>query len=593
MKHMTLKIILSLVCCSLLIALILSSAAISKSREVMQEEVKRGLVYASQKYASQFSRAFQTHENVVDLISIMVSGSFTVREFSEDRAKFRALEEELEEMVRTTMEDVPDAKSLYLTFDPEASGGNDEVWYLRTENGEVAYMEADNTVSDWLVDGRETDAYYFQAIREGRSWSGVEYDKYLGIYSVTYSRACIDREHKLIGVVGTDIFLDDIFETVKNIQMEAGGYAFLMDATGNYLAGSTSDKIFQEMKQKGIFELPDYIEPADSGGIISSDEDNIKYTEAAGERYLTAYSKTSNGWILALAQSEHNLLLPILHMKRMIYTMAGLILAGVLVYSFYFFKISLVPIVKEYEQKDIIMHHQSRQAKLGEMVGNIAHQWKQPLNVMSITLSNLWDDWKQGSLTEQQLRDHINHMRSYILNLSGTVDDFADFLKPSRKKELFSLPDAVDTALSLMQESIKINRITVIEDAELNLNAYGYRNEFCHGVFNVLNNARDAIIEAAPDKREIRVRIYSRQGAKQRGEAVVDIFNNGSHIPEELLKQVFDPYFTTKEEKGGTGIGLYLTKEIIEAHMAGTIELFNIENGVCCRMVIPREDTLL
>jgi signal transduction histidine kinase len=347
------------------------------------------------------------------------------------------------------------------------------------------------------------------------------------------------------------------------------------------------------MKQSGILNLPNYVAPADQEGVVASEEEAITYAEVEGERYLTAYSKTTNGWILALSQSENHLLLPILHLKQMIYTIAGLILSGVLIYSFYFFKISLSPIVKEYEQKDVIMHHQSRQAKLGEMVGNIAHQWKQPLNVMSITLSNLWDDWRQGNLTEQQLREHISNMRSYIRNMSGTVDDFADFLKPSRKKDYFSLADAVDTALSLMQESIKINRITVIEDSEVNLKAYGYKNEFCHGVFNVLNNARDAIIESGVDKREIRIRIYSRQGIKQTGVSIIDIENNGNQIPEEYLQQVFDPYFTTKEEKGGTGIGLYLTKEIIGAHMAGTIELFNTETGVCCRMVIPREDTLL
>ncbi|QOX64068.1 sensor histidine kinase [Anoxybacterium hadale] len=591
MKHITLKIILSLFCCSLIIALILSGTAISKSRAVMQEEVKRGLVHASAKYASQFSRELKTHENAVDLISTVVSSGFTASKVSKDRLEFLKIEENLADIIRLTMEDIPETKSLYVTFNPKTSGGNDEVWYLRNEAGEVFHMEADNTVTDWLVDGKETDAYYFQAIRKGKNWSGVEYDKYLGVYSVTYSRACNDKYGQLIGVAGTDIFIDDMLDTVKNIQMEAGGYAFLMDGAGNYLAGSTSEEIFMEMKQAGILNLPDHIAPADKEGVVASEEEAITYAEVKGDRYLTAYSKTTNGWILALSQSENHLLLPILHLKQMIYTIAGLILSGVLIYSFYFSKISLSPIVREYEQKDVIMHHQSRQAKLGEMVGNIAHQWKQPLNVMSITLSNLWDDWKQGNLTEQQLREHISNMRSYIKNMSGTVDDFADFLKPSRKKDYFSLADAVDTALSLMQESIKINRITVIEDSEVNLNAYGYKNEFCHGVFNVLNNARDAIIESGIDKREIRIKIYSGQGSKQKGVSIIDIENNGSRIPEESLQQVFDPYFTTKEEKGGTGIGLYLTKEIIEAHMAGTIELFNTETGVCCRMIIPREDT--
>ncbi len=566
MKNITLKIIVSLICCSLIIALILSGSAVTQSRNVLQDEVKKELHYASQKYANQFSTGLETQENVVDLICTMVSASFTVEEYRTDRSRFLSLEKKLDEVIRDTMENIPEAQSLYLTFNPKTSGANDEIWYLRNENGEVYYMQADNTAADWLVDdGGVESAYYFEAVRKGRSWSGVEYDKYLDAYSVTYSRACLDRNGELIGVMGTDIFIDDIFDTVKNIQLEEGGYAFLTDGSFNCLAGSMPEVFFHDLMKDGVLE------------------------KGSGERYLSANAKTSNGWILTLVQNEKTLLQPLQDMKRILFTMAALILIGVLAYSYYFFKKSLAPIVKEFEEKDIIMLHQSRQAKLGEMVGNIAHQWKQPLNVMSITLSNLWDDHEHGKLTEEQLKAHIDNMRLYIRNMSGTVDDFADFLKPSRKKEEFLLNEAVDTALGLMQESIKINRISVIKEAEEKLAVCGFRNEFCQGIFNVLNNARDAVIDSDPGIREIRIRIYSQKDTKHKGEAVIDIANSGGRIPESSLPLLFEPYFTTKEAKGGTGIGLYLTKEIVEAHMNGTIRLFNIEDGVCCRITIPKE----
>lgn len=576
MKNMTLKIIVSLICCSLVIALILCGSAVTQSKDVLQAEIEKELLYASRNYANQFSAEFETQENVVDMISTMVSAGFTVEEYLVDRSRFLVLEKELDEVIHDTMENIPETQSLYLTFNPETSGANDEVWYLRNENGEAYYMEADNTAADWLVDDGSVDsAYYFEAVRNGSSWSGVEFDKYLNAYSVTYSRACLDKNGQLIGVVGTDIFIDHIFLTVKNFPLEKGGYAFLTDSSFNYLAGSSSEELFERLKEDRVLD-------------IQPSWDAIDYASADGERYVTTYAKTSNGWNLALVQSENTLLQPIRDMKRILFTMAGLIIIGVLAYSYYFFKKSLVPIVKEFEQKDIIMLHQSRQAKLGEMVGNIAHQWKQPLNVLSITLSNLWDDYQNGKLTEEQLKTHIDDMRSYIRNMSGTVDDFADFLKPSRKKEEFSCNEAVDTALSLMQESIKINRITVIKDTDEDLTAYGYRNEFCQGIFNILNNARDAIIESNPEKREIRIKIYSVHDTKQRTDTVIDIVNNGEQIPESTLPKIFELYFTTKEEKGGTGIGLYLTKEIVEAHMNGSICLFNVENGVCCRIMIPK-----
>lgn len=604
MKSITLKIIVSLVCCSLIIALILSGAAITKSKDVMRDEVKKELIYASSKYANQFSAELQTQENVVDLVCTMVNNNFNVEEYEDNRGQFLLLEKNLAEVIQDTMEDIPETKSLYLTFNPMASGANDEIWYLRNEDGDVYYMEADNTIKDWLVDGKEDSEYYFQAVRKGKNWSGVEYDRYLDTYSVTYSRCCWDKNGRLIGVMGTDIFIDDIFDTVKNIQLEEGGYAFLMDSNYNYLAGSSSKEIFNQMRKNDVLGLPLAEEPTSkettnnasnhSIGVDnlldpSDNQDKVNYATVKGEHYLSTYTVTSNGWILALVKSESNLLQPITQMKQMLYTIAALILIGVFTYFFYFFKKSLVPMVREYEQKDIIMLHQTRQAKLGEMVGNIAHQWKQPLNVMSITLSNLWDDFYHGKLSEEQLKEHIEEMRSYIKSMSNTVDDFADFLKPARKKVEFAVGEAIDTALGLMQESIKINRISVIKDTEENVTAFGYNNEFCQGIFNILSNARDAIIDSNPELREIRIKIYSSKKTMGKMATIIEITNVGNQIPEEALAHLFEPYYTTKEEKGGTGIGLYMTKEIIEVHMNGTIDLFNVEQGVCCRIKIPSE----
>ena len=134
--------------------------------------------------------------------------------------------------------------------------------------------------------------------------------------------------------------------------------------------------------------------------------------------------------------------------------------------------------------------------------------------------------------------------------------------------------ESIQAALSLMQESIKINRIVVNFDAEETYSAFGYRNEFCQGIFNILNNARDAIIESSPEKREIGIRISAEQDVKKKAVTVINITNEGHQIPAADMPLLFEPYFTTKEEKGGTGIGLYLTKEIVEVHMNGSIQLF-------------------
>lgn len=294
---------------------------------------------------------------------------------------------------------------------------------------------------------------------------GVEYDMYLDNYALTYSRACYDKEGGFIGVMGTDFFVEDIFNDVKHIQLEEGGYSFLMDEDYNYLVGSKPKEFFMELKEAKVIR-----QSKDGNGIYEENEnqkvneDNLKsisYAIVDGERYIATYGVTSNQWKIALVQSESSLMLPIKYMKQMLYTMAALTLVGVIVYAFYFSNRSVMPIVKESEQKDIVLMHQSRQAKLGEMVGNIAHQWKQPLNVMNIALSNLLDDYKNGLLDEENLKKQIGDMRLYIKSMSTTVDDFADFLKPSRKKEAFDPCEAIEISLGLMAESLRINRISV------------------------------------------------------------------------------------------------------------------------------------
>lgn len=579
MKKLTLKILVSLIACSLIIVFVLSSISLSQSKSVMQNEVKKELTQTSQRYANQFTVELQNQENVVDLLNVSAVGQFRVANYQHNRGRFLSQQEKFRIFIEDIMKDMPEVQSLYITFNPKTSGGNDEIWYLRSEEGKATQKKLDNTVKDWLVDnGNETDAYYFDAIRHGTKWSGVEYDKYLNRYSITYSKACRDKDGQLIGVIGVDIFIDHILDSVKKIQLAEGGYAFLIDQKESYITGSSSSAKFDKMKAEGLIPKKETL----------AGSQNPINTNVNGERFFSTSAVISNGWTLVLIQREEVLLKPIHDMTKIMILLAVLILVGMLVYSYYFFRKSLVPFAREFEEKDIIMLHQSRQARLGEMVGNIAHQWKQPLNVMSIMISLIWDDYHNKTMSERSLKEHLDKMRTAIKGMSGTVDEFADFLKPSRKKEAFSVSLAVNVALDLMQESIKMNRIAVKTKVEEECFSFGYKNEFSQAVFNVLNNARDAS-KTVNEKREIQIEIYPNHTENPKPMVYVDVINYGSKLSEDVLKNAFQPYFTTKEASGGTGIGLYITKDIIETHMNGSIELVNIENGVLCRIKVPRE----
>jgi C4-dicarboxylate-specific signal transduction histidine kinase len=168
-----------------------------------------------------------------------------------------------------------------------------------------------------------------------------------------------------------------------------------------------------------------------------------------------------------------------------------------------------------------------------------------------------------------------------VENMAETIKDFTDFLKPNREKSEFDLTESINMALTLMETSLNYNNIYVELKIDPNLKLLGYQNEFSHVLFNILNNARDAIVESKTDNKLIKITGY---GTDEN--IILEITNMGEHISEDILKSLFEPYFTTKGEKDGTGIGLYISKIIVEQRMNGTIELKNVDSGVCCRICI-------
>lgn len=237
---------------------------------------------------------------------------------------------------------------------------------------------------------------------------------------------------------------------------------------------------------------------------------------------------------------------------------------------------------EENRRKEIIIIYQSRQAKIGEMVGNITHQWKQPLNTINLILANLLDSYRYGDLDEKRLEKSVNKVENIVDKMSETITDFSDFLKPTKEKVFFDVRDCIESAVSLMEESINLHKIKMRTCCETEKKAYGYYNDTTHVIFNLLNNARDAILESHPDERNIEVRIL------QEGNMLkVSVINPGKGIAPENREHIFEPYFTTKGEMGGTGLGLYISKQIVEDRLNGEISMENITGGVKFDVLIP------
>lgn len=231
-------------------------------------------------------------------------------------------------------------------------------------------------------------------------------------------------------------------------------------------------------------------------------------------------------------------------------------------------------------KKDRLLQNQSKLAELGDMIGNIAHQWRQPLTRLSLTLQNLKAFQNKGKLTDDILDDALDTSLHHIEFMSNTIDNFKDFYKKDTQKKDFFVIDAIDSILKIIGPTLEHNNIKVyIKDTE-ELSIFGNKNEFSQVLMNLIMNSKDAFDERNIKNPRIDIIIQKDENSK-----IIIVKDNASGIPESIINNIFDPYFTTKKEKG-TGIGLYLSKAIIEDKMKGKLTVQNIEDGVEFMIVV-------
>ena len=238
--------------------------------------------------------------------------------------------------------------------------------------------------------------------------------------------------------------------------------------------------------------------------------------------------------------------------------------------------------IKKQQKQEQLLIQQSKLAAMGEMIGNIAHQWRQPLNALSLVLQNINFAYEMDDLNEEFMNKSIEKANLLTNTMSKTIDDFRNFFKPNKQEVEFFLSDAVKNAISLIESTFQHHNITVESKINDDVNIKGFPNEFSQVIVNILNNAKDAIIENKISSGNVLINVE-----KIENNAVISIMDNAGGIPDNILEKIFNPYFTTKEEGKGTGIGLYMSKTIIETNMNGKLEVENIENGAKFTIIIP------
>lgn len=241
--------------------------------------------------------------------------------------------------------------------------------------------------------------------------------------------------------------------------------------------------------------------------------------------------------------------------------------------------------VAKNREKDRQLIEQSRLAGMGEMIGNIAHQWRQPLNALSLVIGNIKDAYDFGKLDDARLNKAVEKSNMLIQKMSSTIDDFRDFFKPQKEKKEFSIEETVEDTINLLEGSFKHSNIKIEKEFAQNSTINGFKNEFSQVVLNILNNAKDALVENNIENPLIKIKT-----SHENGSTCLTIEDNGGGIPDTVIDKIFEPYFTTKEQGKGTGIGLHMSKMIIENHMNGKISVKNGENGAVMTIKINLTD---
>ena len=207
---------------------------------------------------------------------------------------------------------------------------------------------------------------------------------------------------------------------------------------------------------------------------------------------------------------------------------------------------------------------------MGEMIGNIAHQWRQPLSLISTVSSGLKFKYEMGTFNEKEYVSSLEKILESTNYLSNTIDDFRNFFKTDKEVVEFSIQSVITKSINLMGNSFTSDNVSL----ELNINnqlVIGYENELLQSLLNILNNAKDALKE----KEDNKVIIISTDIINDI--LRINIQDSAGGVPQDIINKIYEPYFTTKHQSQGTGIGLYMTKEIIVKHMNGQIEVSNTE----------------
>lgn len=387
----------------------------------------------------------------------------------------------------------------------------------------------------------------------------------------------------------------EVLEYISKLRTNENNYFFILDYNNQTLFQKIDylvTKSFQKIELEREIELFNKIVNAaqKNENFISY---NYKFTDNDNSQIKTSYVKELKNWNWIIAKGfYHEYLNKIIEQKTQqlnnkfhkkvinLISMAIVLTIILLFISVYISKIlekkflgykkEIDKYIKENTQQQHILSQQSKMAAMGEMLGNIAHQWRQPLSVITTVATGMKLQKEFNTLDDKTFNESIENITNSAQYLSNTIDDFRNFFKTDKEENYFNISNTFEKVFKLIKISFKNHEIKFIKKID-NFEIFGLENEFIQALINILNNSKDALIEK-PNPRLIFINAY-----KNENKIIIKIKDNAGGIDEKIIDKVCEPYFTTKHQSQGTGIGLFMTEEIIVKHMKGILDIKNVE----------------
>jgi len=235
-------------------------------------------------------------------------------------------------------------------------------------------------------------------------------------------------------------------------------------------------------------------------------------------------------------------------------------------------RVSKIKVEKEHAKSQVLLLQKSKMADMGEMIASIAHQWKQPLTVIGVSVGILRERKLLNRLSDKDFEEELSHIDLNIAHMSETIENFLTYFRPNKSKEDFCVDDVVKKALLIMKNSLEMDAIKITVNIDTKYKINGFKEEYIQVLISILSNAMYALQKC--ENKEIKIATVTKEN-----NISLEISDNAGGIPNDIILRVFEPYFTTKNQKVGTGLGLYISKIIIEKSMNGSLSVSNTAKG--------------